>query len=62
MKHSIPHLSRLIARITAPRRSYPLFDAAVLAYVSVVLLVQVLLQISPAVTFMASVGLIDIQT
>lgn len=62
MKHSIPHLSRLIARITAPRRSYPLFDAAVLAYVSVVLLVQVLLQISPAVTFMASVGLISIQT
>lgn len=55
-------LSRTASRLTTAKRTYPVFDAAVLAYIALVLLVQVLFQISPVVTFLASTPLISIQT
>ena len=61
-KQPFTTLSRTFSRLTTARRSYPIFDAVVLAYIALVLLVQVLFQISPAVTFFASTPLINIQT
>lgn len=61
-KQPFTALSRTFSRLTTARRSYPIFDAVVLAYIALVLLVQVLFQISPAVTFFASTPLINIQT
>lgn len=55
-------LSRAVSRVTIAQRAYPVFDAVVMGYIAVVLLVQVLFQISPAVTFFASTPLISIQT
>lgn len=61
-KQRFTTLSRTFSRITTPQRTYPVFDAVVLVYIAFVLLVQVLFQISPAVTFFASTPLINIQT
>ena len=61
-KQPFTALSHTFSRLTTARRSYPIFDAVVLAYIALVLLVQVLFQISPAVTFFASTPLINIQT
>lgn len=55
-------LFRAYSRLKTPKRTYPVLDQAVLAYVTLVLLVQVLLQISPMVTLFARMGLISIQT
>ena len=57
-----PLLFRAASRLTTTKRTYPVFDAVVLAYVSVTLLVQVLFQISPVVTFFSATPLIELQT
>jgi len=54
--------STTLSHVTTAQRAYPVFDAVVLVYIAVVLLVQVLFQISPVVTFFASTPLISIQT
>lgn len=61
-KRSFSALSGRINRLTAPKREYPVFDTVVTVYVAVVLLVQILLQISPVVTLMSYTPLINIQT
>lgn len=48
--------------MTKTKRAYPLLDRAILAYVALMLSVQVLFQISPVVTFFASTPLIELQT
>lgn len=51
-----------INRIFVHKKEYPQIDSFVIIYVGVVLFFQVLLQISPAVTFLASTPLYSIQT
>lgn len=60
-KRSLSALSGRISRLTTPRREYPVFDTVVTVYVAVVLLFQILLQISPVVTLMSYTPLINIQ-
>ena len=55
-------LSRTFSRLKTAKHTHPVLDAAVLAYIALVLLVQVLLQISPVVSLFARMGLMDIQT
>ena len=55
-------LLRAYSRLKTPRHTYPVLDQVVLGYIALVLLVQVLLQISPVVSVFARVGLISIQT
>ena len=55
-------LLRTYSRLKTPKHTYPVLDQVVLGYIALVLLVQVLLQISPVVSVFARVGLISIQT
>lgn len=57
-----PRFSHHISRLATARRTYPVFDAVVLAYIALVLLVQILFQISPVITWLSSTPLISIQT
>ena len=61
-KQTFDALSRTYSRLTTARREYPAIDIAVLVYIALVLLVQVLFQISPAVTFFSATPLIELQT
>lgn len=63
MKKSIGSgLSRAYLQLTTPKREYNLVDTAVVAYCGFVMLVQILLQISPFMTFLATTPLYSIQT
>lgn len=55
-------LSRAYRQLTTPKRDYKLVDSAVVAYCGFVMLVQILLQISPFMTFLATTPLYSIQT
>ena len=55
-------MGRMLNKIFVRSREYPKFDNFVVIYVGIVLFFQVLLQISPAVTFLASTPLYSIQT
>lgn len=63
MKRTIgSRLSGAYMRLTTPKRDYAAVDTAVVAYCGFVLLVQVLLQISPFMTFLATTPFYSIQT
>lgn len=51
-----------VDNIIRSKREYPLIDAIILIYIAVVFFVQVLFQISPVVTFLASTPFYSIQT
>lgn len=55
-------LSRTYSRLTTPKRNYPVVDAVIAGYCGFVLFVQILLQISPVMTFLAKTPLYSIQT
>lgn len=55
-------LSRSYSQLTTPKRNYPVVDAVVAGYCGFVLFVQILLQISPFMTFLATTPLYSIQT
>ncbi|MBQ5711638.1 MAG: O-antigen ligase family protein [Oscillospiraceae bacterium] len=61
-KNEGPRLSRAYLWLTTPRRDYALIDSVIVAYCGSVLLVQILLQISPFVTFLATTPFYSIQT
>lgn len=52
----------LIGRVSRPTREYPWMDTLMMGYITIVLVFQVLFQISPAVTFLATTPLYSIQT
>lgn len=55
-------IPRPIVAIFTRRKEYPFIDKIVVAYIGVVLFFQILLQISPAITFLATTPLYSIQT
>lgn len=55
-------LSSGISDIVTPKRAFPAIDNLVVLYIAVVLLFQILFQISPVMTFMTKTPLYSIQT
>ena len=57
-----PSLKDRCCALTQSNRDYPAMDAVIIAYTAVVLVFQVLFQISPVMTFLAKTPLYSIQT
>lgn len=52
----------VVKKITCSEKQYPMLDRFMMGYIAVVLLFQILLQISPVMTFLATTPLYSIQT
>lgn len=55
-------MPQCMAAILTRKKEYPLIDYAIVAYVGIVLFFQILLQISPVMTFLATTPLYSVQT